>query len=412
LEIKASSPIILLPLSSRSDSIIVADLGEFTLKNSFRFSNDQHIISVQRDPLGVVEILDVMSVKLFHTDLFAGRRCVKSTVEDKGSRLLADVCLDMGNYVVLKKGDGLLKHKCHLQLIVERNIDSWRTHNVPDISVHGTLSKLESVLDLQQYKLIRGFLAHNLGEDLDDLFVPNLDAVDSRLSLATIDTEKFKDSQVWKNLSIALDLQDVSVRLDLPRKSSDNGAKLIDHLLDNSALACINFIKSRLIIDSFSDGSQDIDLVSQEILILDSRTHDKPEQANVFTNILKPIHSRARDDIVQAEVHSRKRRDHTKYTILLNDMRVMAVLDWLEAVKDFLAQSEDPPPVMGANSGDLLLVPVTATTSRSVSDINAQPEEDAVELKLNITDSEVVFVENTNQRDTNAIILKVSALLF
>jgi vacuolar protein sorting-associated protein 13D len=215
-----------------------------------------------------------------------------------------------------------------------------------------------------------------------------------------------KDSQVWKNLSIALDLQDVSVRLDLPRKN-DSTAKLIDLLMDNSALACINFIKSRLIIDSFSDGSQDIDLVSQEILILDSRTHQKDEQKNVFTNILKPIHTKASDDIVQAEVHSRKRRDHTKYTILLNDMRVMAVLDWLEAVKDFLAQSEDPPP----STEQYLTVPMATSSShsasRSASDINAQLD-NAIELKLNITDSEVVFVENTNQKDTNAIILKVS----
>jgi vacuolar protein sorting-associated protein 13D len=130
-----------------------------------------------------------MMVKLFHTDLFAGLRCLKSTADGKSNKKLDNICLDMGNYVVLKKGDGLLKHKCHLNLIVERNIDSWRTHNVPDISVHGTLSKLESVLDLQQYKLVRGFLAHNLGEALDDLFVNDFYAVDSRLSLATNDAE-------------------------------------------------------------------------------------------------------------------------------------------------------------------------------------------------------------------------------
>ena len=44
LEIKAGSPLILLPMSSNSNEIIVADLGEFVLKNSFYFSTDSNVI--------------------------------------------------------------------------------------------------------------------------------------------------------------------------------------------------------------------------------------------------------------------------------------------------------------------------------------------------------------------------------
>lgn len=44
LDIKAGSPIILLPLSSKSDKVIVADLGEFSLRNSFHLSNETGII--------------------------------------------------------------------------------------------------------------------------------------------------------------------------------------------------------------------------------------------------------------------------------------------------------------------------------------------------------------------------------
>ena len=40
-------------------------------------------------------------------------------------------------------------------------------------------------------------------------------------------------------------------------------------------LACINFIKSRLSFDSYSDKSRDVDLVSQEILIFDTRFESK-----------------------------------------------------------------------------------------------------------------------------------------
>ena len=40
---------------------------------------------------------------------------------------------------------------------------------------------------------------------------------------------------------------------------------------DSLPFACINLIKSRLSYESFSDYSKDVDLVSQEILISDTR---------------------------------------------------------------------------------------------------------------------------------------------
>lgn len=92
--------------------------------------------------------------------------------------------MDMNGYAILKQGSNLLNSKCHLKLIVERNMDSWKSQNVPDISVHGTLSRLEAVLDLQQYKLVRGFLSYNLGECIDDLAVElNAYNSDSRSNL-------------------------------------------------------------------------------------------------------------------------------------------------------------------------------------------------------------------------------------
>lgn len=93
--------------------------------------------------------------------------------------------MDMNSYAILKQGSNLLNSKCHLKLIVERNMDSWKSQNVPDFSVHGTLSRLEAVLDLQQYQLVRGFLSYNLGECIDDLNVEPTYNSDSRSNLLT-----------------------------------------------------------------------------------------------------------------------------------------------------------------------------------------------------------------------------------
>lgn len=93
--------------------------------------------------------------------------------------------MDMGSYSISKQGSNLLNSKCHLKLIVERNMDSWKSQNVPDFSVQGTLSRLEAVLDLQQYQLVRGFLSYNLGEPIDDLYVEPTYNSDSRSNLLT-----------------------------------------------------------------------------------------------------------------------------------------------------------------------------------------------------------------------------------
>lgn len=430
LSIKAGSPIILLPLSSKSNKVIVADLGEFSLRNSFHFASDtKNVISVRRDPNGPDEILEVMLVDLVNTDLFAGQRHLKNDefALNESYAFNDTLCMDMGSYIVCKNGASLLNDKCHLKLIVERNLQSWRTHNVPDFSVQGTLSRLEAVLNLQQYQLVRGFLQNNLGEPLDDLdMVQTPNITDSRFSLSTENVMRagtHHESSLWTSMSITLDLQDVSVRLQVPKTtgvdypsvSRDCSIPFIGTDASDAPLACINFIKSSLKIDQFSDGSQDIDLVSQEILVTDTRfTQTKqtdifgqaPVVKNVFTTVLQPTSTKSNgEESVQAEVHSRKRQDYSKYTILLNNMRVMAILDWMESVRDFLSQDCDENVVQTPQPK-----PINAMSAAfAASTANLAASE--MEVILNITNSELVFVEKTDQWDTNAVILKSTTVL-
>lgn len=435
LSIKAGSPIILLPLSAKSNKVIVADLGEFSLRNSFHFASDtNNVISVRKNENGPDEILDKMVVDLVNTDLFAGERHLKHDeyAVNGSSAFDGGLCMDMDSYVVCKKGPSLLNDKCHLKLIVERNLQSWRSHNVPDFSVHGTLSRLEAVLNLQQYQLVRGFLQNNLGEPLDDLNIVTVQNItDSRFSLSNeniLRSDGLSESTLWTSMSITLDLQDVSVRLQVPKLelhhlNLSQDPKNISFGIDDSetSLACINFVKSSLKIDQFSDGSQDIDLVSQEILVTDTRFTRKPEQTlcgdnpmirNVFTTILQPTNKQKNgEESVQAEIHSRKRQDYSKYTILLNNMRVMAILDWMESVRDFLSQdcdeNENISEISSEISSKITNVPVSSITASTLN-VNIPDE---MEVILNITNSELIFVEKTDRLDTNAVILKSTTVL-
>ena len=66
----------------------------------------------------------------------------------------------------------MLKEKGRLTLQVERNLEGDISHNVPDISIDGKLTSVHFQLDVKQYKMVRGFLAHNFGEDLEPFQTP------------------------------------------------------------------------------------------------------------------------------------------------------------------------------------------------------------------------------------------------
>jgi hypothetical protein len=80
-------------------------------------------------------------------------------------------------------------------------------------------------------------------------------------------------------------------------------------------------------------------------------------------------------------------------------MRLMLILDWWELVMDFI----------GSNPEVELLEAAKQYTPTHPA---PQPEQqEPYELTLNITDSDVVLVEDCSQWDTNALILKVNKSL-
>jgi len=121
---------------------------------------------------------------------------------------------------------------------------------------------------LFQYEIIRGLLAFNLGENLNDLQTTMVTPNDEFSSATLIDEDS---DTVWTANFVDVHLQDVVLDV-LPDRAKDQ------------ILARVNFIKSRLIIESFSDSSRDVDLVSQEILLKDLRYSNFPmnKRRNVF----------------------------------------------------------------------------------------------------------------------------------
>lgn len=366
INLQAHSPIIMLPESSKSTNILIVDLGQLLVRNSFKHSGDEGTISMDSKKSQRKCLLEVMTIELENMDLYTG---VKNTELNPTKPPKGAETFKFGSSRITKKGTSLLTKKIQFKLQVETNMNNNVCHNVPDKSIYGELSTLDGVLELSQYRLIRGLLAYNLGEE----------RVPETITEPSIDAE-INITDVWTTFSLKLDLQNVTLRL------------LKDHNV--VPITCINFIKSRLLVETFSDGGRDVDLVSQEILIRDTRFHGTEAiSPNVFTNILQPIKNSKQNEL-QVEIHSRSRGRRTKSTILLNNMRLMAIFDWWEAVREYIFQNIDNVP----NSPDHQKAIATAR--------KADP--DIYEVKLNITDSEIVILEDNSRWDSNAVIFKVT----
>jgi vacuolar protein sorting-associated protein 13D len=202
--------------------------------------------------------------------------------------------------------------------------------------------------------------------------------------------------------------------------------------ISERALARINFFKSRLIYESFSDSSRDVDLVSKEILLSDLRFDDCPanKRSNVFTQILQPMEVGERNSPLQAEVHFRATQTTNRFTILLNNMRLMGIFDWWLAVLEFISTSAENPlpvaaaPAAAATQGEAEvktrartkvflqeepLYPSAGVISRRAPIVESKGP--VFELKLNITDSEFIIVADSSQSDSSTVILRSTTVI-
>ena len=340
LSVSAASPVIVLPLCSEgSNKVLVAELGSLEISNKFMWTGSPGTISkVDRETLqdklsGFTTsprsesirkqrsrsrsmgrarsrnaddsfvgarnpkcLLDVMKVDLTNMDIYAATSEINSSTSSivgkfrpekkrapppNESGTSSDQDVDNLSWyfpdIIFKcSGNPLLKDKCALTVQVERNLDSHISRRMPDVSVKGCLTEVYATINEENYKLIRGLLQYNLGEDLNDLHVQQSKLYHPHLpSHANIRHQSISE-ETHITLDIVFDLDNVTIEVI----NED----------ENNSLATVNLIKSRLNYQSNSNGGSDVDLVSQEIQLSDTRFQDCPvnKKSNVFTRILQP----------------------------------------------------------------------------------------------------------------------------
>uniref|UniRef100_A0A2R5LD33 Putative vacuolar protein n=1 Tax=Ornithodoros turicata TaxID=34597 RepID=A0A2R5LD33_9ACAR len=425
LEVTAGTPVIVVPQAYNSHDVLAANLGNLTVCTSFCFVGDEgtvsslqkqhsctasptspngndirdvNLISLSDEEVDAPCLLQVMNITLVDMDLYSGTHIsgkARRPSSGRASGLLFSSCH-------IEKNDGaLLQQTFMLKLQAEKNLDSSTNHAVPDWTVQGSFSSVHFTIDRQQGQLIQGILRHNLGEQVEGSSPSSFSLVETPAERASL------ADRTWTTLAMYMDLVNVSLELVHSRP------KLLCANVERS-LAKVDLIKSRLSVEKYSDQTSDVDLVSHEIRVSDTRYRDAPanDRPNVFSSILQPTRHASEKKVLQVEFHYRVARNLARFTVLLNNMRVMAIFDWIKEVSDFLAFTSDLPSLPSAAS-------MPQHSLRSQHDLpfkrdlpqNKECAQLPLELKLNLTDTEIVVVDNTAAWDTNAVILKSTAVL-
>ncbi|XP_055514974.1 LOW QUALITY PROTEIN: intermembrane lipid transfer protein VPS13D [Leucoraja erinacea] len=478
LDIEAGAPVVLIPESSKSNQLIVANLGKLKVKNQFLFAgspgtfslrdkepanfpseeivNQKTTTSTTSDPLSIlcrpdklgsgagcsreplhnmprceseagakqktqeegqhaqpqivelkeseeehICLLDCIVVDLQDMDIFTAERHPR---ERAGRPESSASDLHFPSYLVRHLDGNLLKERCCLKLQVERNLDKEISHAVPDMAIHGSLSSVHCSLDLGKYKLIRGLIQNNLGEPIEEFMRP-FDLQDP--SIHTVLT-----GEVYTNMSFLIDMMNVS--LELLGSKGKNAS--------SSSLARFDFKKSKLLYESFSNTTKSVNLVSHSMMAHDTRSAGQANNPDLKTNafrcILDASKSGSNQASLQMELHYRSTRDASCFTVVLNNLRVFVIFDWLMLVRDFLQTSDSPKkpenasPARDRKVGSEVLIPKTVkygvVTKRSSVPM---PNEKYLEVKINVTGTEFVVVEDMSCHDTNAVILKATTVL-
>ncbi|XP_059722821.1 intermembrane lipid transfer protein VPS13D isoform X2 [Haemorhous mexicanus] len=470
LDIEAGAPVLLIPESSKSNSLIVANLGKLKVKNRFLFAGMPGTFSLKNkdsvqfsSPMGTPKhsvkktsadesksaieglvmkkssganisrlknepavspsskqqgqpsklpvgpnpespedhicLLDCIVVDLQDMDIFAAER-----YQREYSKAVEDTSADLSfpSYLVRQTGGSLLTEPFRLKLKVERNLDKELSHAVADISIHGNLSSVHCSLDLNKYKLIRGLLENNLGEPIEEFMRP-YDLQDPRILTVL-------SGEVYTSMSFLIDMVNVSLELMDPK--GKDGC---------SSLARFDFKKSKLLFESSSDGTKSVNLVSHSMMAFDTRYAGQKYATgppNVFNCIFQSSKNTSSPGAIQIELHFRSTKDSSSFTVVLNNLRVFLIFDWLLLVHDFLCtpgdskKRENPHSRQRSCISDTSVVPKTVksgvVTKRSSLPVTAEKQ---LEVKVNVTGTEFVVVEDMSCFDTNAIILKGTTVL-
>lgn len=176
MNIEVEGPLsLVLPLNQLSTQAIVAETSSIQISNRFVFAS---AVSKDVDVLNTADcteeehdcLLDEMTIVCADLRLHDAEY-ISASMSARALPVGRQRTADFGSFFFSRSEQNVLDKPYQLVVQVYRNLDGAFAHNVPDLAVAVSLSNVRCRLTLEFYKLIRGFLERNLGDELPPAMV-------------------------------------------------------------------------------------------------------------------------------------------------------------------------------------------------------------------------------------------------
>ncbi|VDN01283.1 unnamed protein product [Thelazia callipaeda] len=249
------------------------------------------------------------------------------------------------------------------------NLDVALSHNVPDLSITTTLQNLNVKVTTDFYRLLRGVLSMNLGDQLG-------------LSLETIPIELLeKPTEVDKIVGAGNKYTSFSFRMTLTNVEIDCYIPSENLLQGFTPFAGIKLNSSRISFDVYIDNQSELDLICESTELIDTRFIGKDLSDEV------PM-----------------------ITLVLLNARVLLFLDWLIDMKNFILLNADfIPPVEEEYR--------CVTQSTKLGIVHRNPSnrgsiEKTFSLKITLKECDLILLEDPRCAQSLALVAHATAVLY
>ncbi|BHF82327.1 Vacuolar protein sorting-associated protein 13D [Sparganum proliferum] len=312
-----------------------------------------------------------------------------------------------------------------LRVRVERNLSASRCRMAPDWRLSAKLQLLTVHVELADYTLLRGILAHNLSEENPSL--PSEAATkrntltrsttEAQASPPRSDTVPSCTQRPWRVFAFNFDLQDVSIHFAVPPDWPSLRMRPTDGAGSFVNFCRLDFIRSQLAYEKFSDNRRNTELSCSAVNFGDTRFDDLAESPpNLFTTILTSINpaeehtqTHHQPQLPQFRITNVEDYNHSCMTYYLRSMRLILAFDWLCDLHRFLTTPPDSAFQVDQRTSKNN---VFAQSVVPPPDIGRPASPETSELRLYADQSEFVLLENPSDIETNAVILAGAACFF
>ncbi|KAM4708321.1 intermembrane lipid transfer protein VPS13A [Discoglossus pictus] len=367
LDINIKAPVVILPQSSTSSNLLVADLGFITIKNQF-------LMVTTKSRCSLPPVIDCMSVKLSELKLYR-------TVYEKG---------------ILQTEVQLLQ-PLNLDITLERNLAAAWYSEIPDVKITGHLKPMNVILGQEDLTIILRTLNENLGEtsaissDSEKDKSASVVVSNSQLSAGTtVVTAAVVETYIPTKVktTLKLDFQFDSLTLNLYSSTPNILQPQVDERDSGRKLAEFKLGLISTFVKMTSDGAMQASVKLANCTLDDKR----PDVQKATPRMLEMKHGCEKN--VMIDVGYKQGREGTVLDVIVRDIYLCASMEFLLTVADVFLKAREQ------SSAAQKSVKQTATASKEPAPTQQVSK---MEMTVMVKNPEIVFVADLTRADAPAL---------